>query len=246
MSLLKGLGKLALGVIEAGKGGIMSDGTTTFCPKCGMPTQGPCKSCAAKNSSRLISEGIKDIKAADEKIYIDAEKRGYVRASKEYAVVFADIQDEYNKAKQRFEGIIRANDIHSEQLISQHEQLAAKRKALEAEVERKTKKLADKSGVSIETVRTVVSGNTFGATSGVDLMAILNSFREKKIREAECKGYNRAKKEYEKKIRALKRDLEELQIMSTQKIEELRNLISDILAAISEEQMKIATLRIME
>lgn len=246
MSLLEGLGKLALGIMEAGKGCILSDGITTFCPECGRPTQGPCKSCTTKNSSRLISEGIKDIKSTDEKVYSDAEKRGYIKASKEYGAVFANIQEEYNKAKEEFERVIMQNDIHAEQLISQHEQLVATRKILENEVEQRAKRIAEKSGISLGTVKGVISGNTFGSTSGADLLSFLYAYKEKKIREAECKGYNRAKKEYEKKIRVLKREFEELQTMSTQKIAEFRSLIADVLSAIGDEQMKIATLRIME
>lgn len=246
MSLLGGLGKIAWGLLESAKLGGCYDGGTTFCPKCGMPTQGPCKSCASKNSSRLISEGITDIKAADEKVYIDAEKQGYVRAAKEYGAVFNEIQSEYNQAKQRFEQIVREKDIHSEHLIAQHEQLVATRKYLEAEVERKAKRMAEKSGISTGAVKSAISGNAFSSTGSVDLFSVLHSYKEKKIREAECKGYNRAKTEYEKKIRALKREFEELQKISAQKINELHDLIADILVAISDERMKIATMKIME
>lgn len=246
MSFFKGLGKVALGFVEAGKSVMMTDGVTTYCPKCGMPMQGFCKSCATKSSSKLISEGIRDIKAADEKVYIDAEKRGYIRASKEYEVVFAEIQAEYNQAKQRFERIIHEKNVHSEQLISQYEQLVVVRKALEAEVERMTKRVAEKSGVSTRVVKNSIFDNAFSSNNSIELLSLLHCYREKKICEAECKGYNRAKREYEKKIGVLKREFEELQSMSNKKIEELHALIVDVLAAISDEQMKIATLKIVE
>lgn len=246
MGFLEGLFKIAGGVVSSGMGGACSDGPAQFCPKCGSIHHGICTNCATKRGAELIDEGIKDIKSSDEQIYIDAEKRGYARASKEYGVVFSEIQSEYNQAKQRFEQIIREDNIYSEQLITQHEQLLATRKSLEAEAERKVKMVAEKSGVSTGAVKRAISGNVFSYTGSVDLFAMLHNYKEKKIREAECKGYNRAKTEYEKKICTLKREFEELQSMCNHKIQELHDLIANVLTAIGDERMKIATMKIME
>lgn len=246
MGFLKGLGKVALGIMESGKSVIVSDGATRFCPKCGMPTQGICTSCASKKASKLISEGINDIKAADEKIYIDAEKQGYIKASKEYENAFKEIQTKYIQAKLRFEKTIREKDLYSEQLISLHEQLVLARESLELEFEKRSKKVAEENNVSAETVKNTISTNAFGSNNGIDLISLLHGYREKKLREAERKGYNRAKSEYDIKINALKREFKELQNMSNLKIGELYELISDVLIAISEERMKIATLTIVE
>ena len=246
MGFLEGLFKIAGGVVSSGMGVACSDGPAQFCPKCGSVHHGICTNCATRKGSELIDEGIKDIKSADEQIYIDAEKRGYVKASEEYKIVFNEIQEEYSKAKQEFERIIKEKDAHSDQLISQYEELVLLRKKLEAENTKRAKIIADKCGISTNTLMTSISNNSFSITSNYDLFSILHNYREKKMLEAECKGYARAKKNYEKKIHALKQEFEELQNLSNQKIEELHSLITDILDAISDEHMKIATLRIIE
>lgn len=246
MGFLEGLFKIAGGVVSSSMGGACSDGPAQFCPKCGSIYHGVCTNCATKKGAELIDEGIKDIKSADKQIYIDAEKRGYVKASEEYKTVFNKIQEEYSKAKQEFERIIRDEDSYSEHLISQYEELVLIRKRLEAEVEKRAEMIADKCGISTNTLMSSISDNLFSITSNYDLLSILRNYQEKKMLEAECKGYARAKKNYEKKIYALKQEFEELQSLSNQKIEEIHSLITDVLNAISDEHMKIAALKIIE
>lgn len=246
MGFLKGLLKIADGTISSGMGGAYSDGPAQYCLKCGSRYHGICTACARKNGTKLIEEGIKDIKSDDEQIYIEAEKRGYIKASEEYKTVFKDIQAEYKKAKENFERIIKEKDVRSEQLISQYEQLVDMRKKLELDVKKGAKAITDRSGISSNAILNSLSGSFFSPTSNSDLFSILRSYREKKILEAECKGYNRAKKNYEKKIRALKQEFEELKNESNKKIEEMHVLIAEILTAISAEHMKIATLKIID
>lgn len=243
MSLLSGAGKIILSILEAGKGGMQTEGIASFCPECGSVHTGVCTRCSNRRSADLLKSGIADIKNADEKTYIDAETRGYIKASKEFDAEFEKIVLEYAEAKRLFEQTIKEKDDYSEKLISQHERLVATRKRLEYEIEQKAIALARNNGTSAVSVKNALSGDSICPTFGHDLISIMHKYREKRVQEAEYAGFLRAKKEYERKISALKRDLEKLRVDSNLKIKELQELITDVLAAICDERTKIATIK---
>ena len=74
---------------------------------------------------------------------------------------------------------------------------------------------------------------------------IVYYFKEKKLRQAEQRGYAEAKELYEEKIQKLKDELCRLKEKGDSEIKNLLNQISQILDAIAEEEMKIAELKIL-
>ena len=79
----------------------------------------------------------------------------------------------------------------------------------------------------------------------VDILGLIYNHKEKKLRKAELRGYAEARELYEEKIARLKKNLLELTSKGSKEIQELFDMINDLFDAISEEQMKIAELKIL-
>lgn len=77
------------------------------------------------------------------------------------------------------------------------------------------------------------------------ILDIIYSYKEKRLKKAEQKGYLEAKELYEEKIKRLQDKLKRLMEKSDEEIKKMVKLISDILDEIVENQMKIAELKIL-
>lgn len=185
-----------------------------------------------------------------EMLFTDVEeegrKRGYSRAAEEYGKVFRSIESEYKQAKELIESQKNMYDIQSDALIEKLEALENKKRRLENQVEQKTKAVSEKCDIPISAVKECVASNSMiGMSVTMSILGAIYDHKEKKLREAEERGYSEAKKLYEEKIGKLKKELEELKRKGSAKIQEMSNMIIEILDAIADEQMKIAELEIL-
>lgn len=185
-----------------------------------------------------------------EMLFTDVEeegrKRGYSRAAEEYGKVFRSIESEYKQAKELIESQKNMYDIQSDALIEKLEALENKKRRLENQVEQKTKAVSEKYDIPISAVKECVASNSMiGMSVTMSILGAIYDHKEKKLREAEERGYSEAKKLYKEKIGKLKKELEELKRKGSAKIQEMSNMIIEILDAIADEQMKIAELEIL-
>ena len=185
-----------------------------------------------------------------EMLFTDVEeegrKRGYSRAAEEYGKVFRSIESEYKQAKELIESQKNMYDIQSDALIEKLAALENKKRRLENQVEQKTKAVSEKYDIPISAVKECVASNSMiGMSVTMSILGAIYDHKEKKLREAEERGYSEAKKLYEEKIGKLKKELEELKRKGSAKIQEMSNMIIEILDAIADEQMKIAELEIL-
>ena len=150
-----------------------------------------------------------------EMLFTDVEeegrKRGYSRAAEEYGKVFRSIESEYKQAKELIESQKNMYDIQSDALIEKLEALENKKRRLENQVEQKTKAVSEKYDIPISAVKECVASNSMiGMSVTMSILGAIYDHKEKKLREAEERGYSEAKKLYEEKIGKLKKELEEL------------------------------------
>lgn len=170
-------------------------------------------------------------------------KRGYSRAAEEYGKVFRSIESEYKQAKELIESQKNMYDIQSDALIEKLEALENQKRRIENQVEQKTKAVSEKYDIPISAVEGCVASNSM--IGMMSILGVIYDHKEKKLREAEERGYSEAKKIYEEKIGKLKKELEELKRKGSAEIKEMSDMIIEILDAIADEQMKIAELEIL-
>lgn len=176
----------------------------------------------------------------------EGKKQGYKRAAREYEKAFRVIENEYKQTKELIQSQKSNYGNQSEKLIEKLSELEKQKKSLEEQLERKMKAVSVKYGIPTGEVRRfAATGSLISITSTLGILDLIYSYKEKKLRKAEEWGYLEAKELYEEKIGNMKKDLQELKKKGNADIKNLLDMISDLLHAIAEEQMKIADLKIL-
>lgn len=179
----------------------------------------------------------------------EGKMQGYKRAASEYEKSFKAIENEYKHTKELMQSQKSNYGNSSEKFIVKLSELEKKKKSLEEQLERKLKEFSVKNHMPIRDVRgALVAVDTFSnllpnvPTNVLDLIYI---HKKRKLKKIEHTGYLEARKLYEEKISKMKKDLQELRENGNADIIKLLDMISDLLDAIAEEQMKIANLNIL-
>ena len=167
----------------------------------------------------------------------EGKKQGYLRAAAEYEKVFKDIETEYINTKKLIDSQKDIYDKQADVLIEKLEELEYQRDVLEVQVKQKEREISEKYGIR--------QGCISNFLTWYGIFNCVYQHKERKLREAEQRGYREAKELYEAKIDKLKRDLEYLKSKGNSEIRELVGMLNDILKEIAEEQMKIAELEII-
>lgn len=177
----------------------------------------------------------------------EGKKQGYTRAAAEYEKAFRAIEGEYNAAKKLIEYQKNMYDSQSDALIEKLEALERQKENLKKQVEQKAESVSAKYDIPISQVQGSLASGTLivGGPATVDVLGMIYKHKERKLREAERRGYLEAKELYETKIAKLKSDLAALKSKGSADVKKLLALIDEILDAIAEEQMKIAELKIL-
>lgn len=179
-------------------------------------------------------------------VEIAGKEQGYKKAANEYEKAFREIESEYKVTKELIESQKNLYDEKSDILIEKLSALEKMEAELERQVERKTKDVSIKYNIPNSSVcQFSTSGTMESATSLVGILGLINSHKEKKLMEAEQRGYIEAKELYDEKIERLKKDLYELKKKGSVDIQKLLDMISDLFDDIADEQMKIADLKIL-
>jgi hypothetical protein len=176
----------------------------------------------------------------------EGKKQGYERASKEYKLMFRKIEKAYKETKELIESQKDKYGEQSDMLIDKLSALEDERDRLQKQVDNKAKQVSKTFDIPIGEVRSsLAAGSLLMPSSGLGLLDIIYSYKEKKLKKAEQKGYSEAKELYEEKIEKLKADLNKLKSKGSKEVKKMINLISDILDEIIENQMQIAELKIL-
>lgn len=177
----------------------------------------------------------------------EGKKQGYQRAAKEYEEVFKVIENEYKETKEYIEKSKNRYDEMAETLINKLQDLEMRKSVLKEQVERQTKELSVKYNIPVEDITKSLAAGTLvvGVPITFGVLGIIYNHKEMKLKEAEQRGYAEVRKLYENKVEILKRNLKELKKKGANEIQELLDLINDLFDAISDEEMKIAELKIV-
>lgn len=176
----------------------------------------------------------------------EGKKKGFARAADEYAKVFRTIEREYQQTRELLASQKSAYDAQAEAFIAKLEALERKKAQLEKQVQQKSRDVSEKYDIPVSQVQSsLAAGNFLSGSATIDILGILYRHKEKKLREAERRGYLEAKELYEAKIDSLKAELEELRIRGSADMMKMVAMIRELLDAIAEEEMKIAELKIL-
>lgn len=177
----------------------------------------------------------------------EGKKQGYKKAAAEYEKAFRAIKDEYNTTKELIEQQKNAYDTQSDALIEKLKVLEQQKENLKKQVDQKAKSVSAKYDIPIFQVQSFLASGALivDGPATVSILGMIYKYKERKLREAEQRGYLEAKELYESKIAKLKSDLDALKRKGSADVKNLLNMIGEILDAIAEEQMKIAELKIL-
>ena len=198
-----------------------------------------------RRSNTRVSVGEK-LETIFSDVETEGKKRGYEKAAKEYADAYRKIEKEFNETKISIEGQKNTYGNQAYQLIDQLEKLERQKRELEKQVDSTVNSVSRRHNIPVSDVRkSLNAGTLLGGDSTVGILEIVYYFKEKKLRQAEQRGYAEAKELYEGKIQKLKDELSRLREKGDSEIKNLLNQISQILDAIAEEEMRIAELKIL-
>lgn len=200
----------------------------------------PSRSSLGMEDSRKIFDKLETVFMDD--VETEGQKRGYERAAAEYDAAFERIENDYCEAKRILDQQADDKKAEAARLISKLQELQQRKSRLEQEIEEKTEKVADKYDLPISTVS--YSVGSVISDSHVGVLDLIYHYKNKKLQEAEAKGYEAARKIYKAKIRELKDNLERLKSTGDKEIQEMCALIRDVLKEISNAETKIAELEI--
>ena len=178
----------------------------------------------------------------------EGKKQGYDRASKEYRKVYCAIEKEFLETKKLLEQQKNSYDNKVDSLINKLESLEREKAKLEQQVYSKTQDVSRKFDIPIGDVKRSLASGTLlvgGPMVSVDILGLIYKHKEKKLKEAEQRGYAEARELYENKISKLKVELRRLKENGNRDIKKLVTMIDEIFEAIADEQMKISELRII-
>ena len=187
-----------------------------------------------------------------EMIFTDVEtegkKQGYDRAANEYGKVYRAIETEFLETKKLIELNKNSCDNQVEGLINKLEALEKEKSRLEQQVNSKIHDVSSKFDIPIGDVKKSLACGTLlvgGPLASVDILDLIYRHKEKKLKQAEQRGYAEARELYENKIERLKAELRRLKEDANKDIQNLIMMIDEVLEAIINEQMKIAELRVL-
>lgn len=179
----------------------------------------------------------------------EGKKRGYDKASEEYGTAFRAIEKEYEEAITYFNQTKNSLDNRSEGLIYELDRLEKEKKKLQKEIELKSKAVSVKFDIPLSSVTSSAFSSVTGVVTLMDgingILGIVYDQKEKKLKDAEQRGYREAKEIYIKKINKLKVELKEVKEKGTSEIGRMMDMINDLLEAIIDEQTKVAELKIL-
>ena len=181
-------------------------------------------------------------------VEVEGKKQGYKKAAAEYKKAFQAIENEYNNAKKVIEYQKNAYGSQVDILIEKLESLEKQKDNLKKQVERKAKAVSEKYDIPESQVKGSLAAGAMligGPMSDFSILGMIYKHKERKLHEAEQRGYIEAKELYEAKIEKLKSELSALKEKGNAEIKKLLNLIDEILGEIVDEQMKIAELKIL-
>lgn len=178
----------------------------------------------------------------------EGKKQGYNRAAREYKKVYRDIENEFLETKMIIEQQKNSYDNKADSLINKLKSLEREKENLEKQVNDKVKEMSRRFDIPVGDLKESLDFGTFfvGSSSvSVDVLDLIYKHKEQKLKEAEQRGYAEAKRLYENKIDKLKDELGRLKENGNRDLQKLISMIDEIFAAIADEQMKIAELRIL-
>lgn len=203
-----------------------------------------------ENVGNNIIGGIENIELllADD-VETEGKKQGYARAAKEYERVFVSLQREWASAAQMIEARKESQTAEDRELIARLQAAEGRKERLKKQLDEKTRRLSEKQGIPIASVRAAVAGTCslidLPVVPQIDILDIVARKKREKMVKAERAGYLEAKALYEEKLRKEREKLEKLKEKGSVEIQKLVDIAVSALSSISKTEMEIADLEIM-
>lgn len=199
-----------------------------------------------------ISDTIEHQKDVVETIFSDPEyegkKNGYAAASKEYSKVLESITATFRKTEELFSQQRSSQNELYKKSIRILQDLEEQKEELERQLDRSVKKVSIRYDVPATTVKEAMGRGSvlnFENYAGTIAIELFYQHKKRKYRKAEKQGYEEAKREYAKKVRALQNKLSMLIRENKKHEQELEENIKGIFDDIVAVQTEIAELNIL-
>lgn len=170
------------------------------------------------------------------------EKQGYARAAKEYGPIYEKIANEYKETKELFVKQKSAYKNQAYELNKRLENLEKERESLQKQMISVRDDIAKKYNIPPEKIIGLMRVGCVPEMLGI--LDMIYSYKEKKLRQAELRGYTKARELYERKIKKLQDELHRLKEKVSSDKEAMQNLVLQMSDEIVKIQMQIAELRI--
>ena len=186
-------------------------------------------------------------------LFMDVETEGkicgYDRASMEYKPKLYKLENEYKDLKRIIE---QEKDMYAskcDDLLNRLYNLKKENNVMQSDLEIAAKKVSKTYDIPIDKIyESIKYGDIweafifFNIFNPLNILGVIYSYKKKKFKKYEQKGYLEAKQIYEEEIKKLKEKLEILKNNGDKEIRELLILIIDILEEIANKKTTIVQL----
>lgn len=184
-------------------------------------------------------------------LFTDAEtegkKQGYTRAADEYTRILESLEKEYASVICTLRGNRHNAAEKMERLCEKLQDLTRTKDKLAQEADRKADRFSMTFGVPVCEVKQCIAGPHNPAMPAITFGALDLVYRSKqrKLAQAEQKGYVEAKQEFEKKTAKLRAELRQIIEKSQEEMREYAELCEDILNETARVKAQIAEFNIL-
>lgn len=175
----------------------------------------------------------------------EGKERGYKRAAREYTYAFSQVEQQYNTAMEFYRNQKTAYDRKTDTFIQMLDTLEKQRESLEKQVSQNVKTASAKTGLSVGAIKGAFSASCYAFRDIPTVFDSLPSIYDMRMQKAEKDGYLEARAEFLSKIEKLKQNLRDLCVQGDNDIKKYQSMIEDVLCDITDEQLKIADLRLL-
>nr|WP_303182893.1 hypothetical protein [Lachnoclostridium phocaeense] len=177
----------------------------------------------------------------------EGRKRGCTKAAEEYKSAIKYLEKEYDAAV-KFLGEIREQAASgTERLFVQLEHLTREKESLQAELDKKADRVADKYDIPVCEVKKCCIGSRFTGGPGASLavLDLVYAYKRHKLLEAEQAAYSKAREEYEARVAELRQRLTAVAEKADRNMKRYVELCQELLDEMARAKAEVVELGIL-
>lgn len=177
----------------------------------------------------------------------EGRKRGYTKAAEMYTAAIESLEKEYASAAELLRNRRDAFNTATEELCAKLEELTRKKEALEAEMNRKTVRVARVFDMPVSEVmkHCVVERRPNGGICGLLVLDLVYACKKGMLQEAEQQGFMEARQAYEEKLATLRANLRQVVVKTDETMRRYSEFYEALLEEIAQMETRVAELNVL-